>query len=76
MTEKSKATQNKAEDVETPKQKRIDIPIMAKAEISRMSQNLDRYINGVAAGLGIEGNWQFDMRKMQIIVEDTKCPQI
>lgn len=70
---KPKATQNLAKDTETPKikLKRLDVPSVAKAEISRMASTLDNYIAGVVAGLGIKGRWSFDMRKLQVIVEDT-----
>lgn len=73
MKNKPKATKNLAKDIETPKikLKHIDIPNVAKVEISRMTSTLDNYIAGVVAGLGIKGRWSFDMRKMQIIVEDT-----
>ena len=67
---KPKATNNLAKDVERPKLKRIDIPNVAKAEISQMTQKLDTYIAGVVAGLGIKGRWSFDVRTMKIIVED------
>ena len=67
---KVKASENKAKDVETPKVKRIDIPDSAKAEIARMQQNVNTYLAGVAAGLNIKGNWQFDARSMQFIVAE------
>lgn len=70
MSKKPKASENKVKDVETPKTKRIDIPIAAKVEIARITQNMNDYVAGVAAGLGIEGKWRIDMRNMQIIVED------
>lgn len=71
MAKKPKATENKAKDVETPKQ-RIPIPNAAKAEIGRMNQSLEIYLSGVVVGLGIKGKWNYDAQKMQIIVEDTK----
>lgn len=69
-----KATENLAKDVETPKikLKRIDIPDNAKVPIARMKADLDNFIAGVVAGLGIEGKWGFDGQKMQVIVEDKK----
>ena len=70
MAEKPEATENKAKDVETPKEKRIDLPDAAKVEITRMTQKLDNYLAGVVAGLGIKGKWAYDMQSMQFIVED------
>ena len=69
---KIKSSGNKAKDVETkvPKLKQVEIPDMAKIEIARMSQNLDRYLAGVAAGLNIKGRWRFDTQKMQLLVEE------
>ena len=72
MKKRPKATQNNAKDVETPKLKRIDIPMAAKAEIGRMNQSLEIYLSGVVVGMGIKGKWNYDAQKMQIIVEDTK----
>lgn len=72
MAKKPKASENKAKDVETPKMKRIDIPNIAKAEIARITQNMNDYIAGVVAGLGIEGKWSIDMQKMQFVVKDEK----
>lgn len=69
MANKPKANENLANDVETPKLKHIDIPAVAKVEISRMTQNLDIYISGVAAGLGVKGKWSFNVNSMQLIVE-------
>ena len=74
MSKRPKAKQDKAKDVVTkqptpPKLKSIDIPNGAKVEIARMTQNLDNYLNGVVAGLGIKGKWSFDARKMQLLVE-------
>lgn len=66
MTEKPKATK----DVESLKLKHIDIPPVAKAEITRLNQPMSNYIAGVVAGLGIEGEWSFDMQKMQFIVKE------
>lgn len=50
--------------------KRIDIPNAAKAEIARITQNMNGYIAGVVAGLGIEGKWSIDMQKMQFVVKE------
>ena len=69
---KPKATENLAKDVETPKMKRIDIPIAAKVEIDRMSRELDNYVAGVVAGMGIKGRWSVDVKTMQFIVEDNQ----
>ena len=66
MSKKTLARNNLAKDVET---KRIDIPDAAKAEILRMSQNLDKYVAGVAVGLGIKGRWSFDVRNMQLVMQ-------
>ena len=55
---------------ETPKQKRIDIPKGAKNEIALMNVNLKTYIAGMVAGMNIEGNWAFDLKSNQIVVED------
>lgn len=67
---KPKATENLAKDVETPKMKRIDIPIAAKVEIARMSRELDNFIAGVVAGMNIRGRWSVDVKTMQLLVED------
>ena len=72
MTKKPKASENLAKDIETLKTRRVDIPDVAKMEIARITQNMNDYIAGVVAGLGIEGKWNIDMRSMQIIVEDKK----
>lgn len=66
------AKKNVAENVETkpPKLKRIDIPDIAKAEIARLTQNLDNYLAGVVAGLSIKSRWSFNMQTKQVIVED------
>ncbi len=69
---KPKASLNKAKDVEAPKLKHIDIPNAAKAEINRMSQRLEIYLEGVVVGMGIKGKWNYDARTMKILVEDTK----
>lgn len=69
---KPKAKDNLAKDVETPpppKMKRIDLPETARVEVARMTQNLDTYIAGIVAGMGIKGKWAYDVRKMQILVE-------
>lgn len=49
--------------------KRTDIPDVAKAEIARMQQNLNTYLAGIVAGMGIKGRWSFDLQRMQIIQE-------
>ncbi len=67
MKKKPKATKNLAKDVIT---KRIDIPNAAKVEIARMSRELDNYVAGVVAGIGIKGKWAVDVSTMQFIVED------
>jgi len=72
MAKRPRATKNKAKDVETPKIKRIDIPDAAKADITAMSKNLDTYISGVVAGLGIKGRWAFDFSRMQIVIQKEK----
>lgn len=56
-----------SETDKVPKVKRIDIPNPAKIEIARITQNMNNYIAGVAIGLGIEGEWTFDMQEMQIV---------
>lgn len=66
MSKRPLAKQNLAADVET---KRIDIPDIAKIEIARMSQNLDKYVAGIAVGLGIKGKWSLDVRNMQFVVQ-------
>lgn len=53
-----------------PKLKQINIPDAAKVELARMSQNLDNYIKGMVTGLGVKGKWTFDMKSMQLFVED------
>lgn len=58
---KSKASKNLA---------KIDIPDIAKAEITRRTASLDNYVAGVVAGLGIKGKWSFDFRSMKIVVGD------
>lgn len=68
---KPKAEKSLAKDVETPKMKRIDIPKTAKAEIARANAEINNYISGVAAGLGIKGKWGIDMKTMQFVVEET-----
>lgn len=73
MSKKIKSIKNKAKNIETkssPKLKRVEIPDMAKIEIARMSQNLDRYLAGVVAGLNIKGKWSFDTQKMQLFIEE------
>lgn len=73
MSKKPKASRNLAKDVQRPrppKLKRIDIPNGAKAEILGMEQNLNRYLAGVVAGLGIKRPWNLDRQRMQIVVED------
>lgn len=72
MKKKPKSSQNKAENVETPKLKHIDIPNSAKAEINRMNERLEIYLSGVVVGMGIKGKWDYDAQKQQIIIEDTK----
>lgn len=52
------------------KVKHIDLPDVAKAEITNMNQGLNHYLAGVAAGMGIKGKWSFDLRAMQFIVEE------
>ena len=69
MKKKPKASE-KAKDVVTPQLKRIDIPNAARIEIARMSRELDNYIAGVVAGMGIKGRWSVDVKTMQFIVED------
>ena len=51
------------------KLKRVDIPDIAKAKIIRANQEMNDYLTGVAAGMGIKGRWSVDMDKMQFIVE-------
>ncbi len=68
MKKNPKSSENKAKDVVTPK--RIDIPNAARIEIARMSRELDNYIAGVVAGMGIKGRWSVDVKTMQFIVED------
>ena len=60
---KPKASENKAKDVEI---KRIDLPDDAKAEIRLMQQNLNTYLAGVVAGLGIKGKWTFDGKNILV----------
>ena len=72
MTKKPKASENLAKDIETPKTRRVDIPDVAKMEIARITQNMNDYVAGVVAGLGIEGKWSIDMQKMQFVVKDEK----
>ncbi len=69
MKKKPKSSENKAKDVVTPKIKRIDIPNTARIEIARMSRELDNFIAGVVAGMGIKGRWRFDVSTMQFLVE-------
>jgi hypothetical protein len=64
------ATKNTAKDVVQPKMKTIRVNPQAAAEISRMSGKLDSFIAGTVAGMGIKGPWQFDIRKMSIIVPE------
>lgn len=64
---KPKASENKAKDVE---RKRIDLPDNAKAEIRLMQQNLNTYLAGVVAGLGIKGKWRLDMKNLCIWAEN------
>ena len=71
MTKKPKSTKNLAKNVITPKLKRIDIPTTAKVEITRANVEINNYISGVAAGLGIKGKWGIDMKAMQFVVEET-----
>ena len=68
MKKKPKATKNLAKDVET---KRIAIPNVARAEIARANVEINNYIAGVAAGMGIKGRWSIDMKTMQFIVESS-----
>ena len=70
MTKKPKASENLAKDIETLKTRRVDIPDVAKMEIARITQNMNDYVAGVVAGLGIEGKWSIDMGKMQFVVKD------
>jgi hypothetical protein len=75
MIKKAKASKNLAKDVERktvpqPKSKSVNIPDSAKVEITRMTQNLDNYLNGVIVGLGIKGKWSFNPQTMQLLVED------
>ncbi|HDY84147.1 hypothetical protein LCGC14_1655750 [marine sediment metagenome] len=56
----------KPKDVET---KHIAIPDVAKAKLIRANQEMDNYLAGVAAGMGIKGRWRVDLNKMQFVVE-------
>lgn len=60
---------NKAENVKKPK--RIDIPDKAKAEVARITQNLDTYVAGVVAGMKIKGKWAFDIQTKQIVIMES-----
>lgn len=71
MTEtKIKATDNLAKDVEQPKTRLIPVPPQARTEIIRLGQLLDNYIAGTVAGMGITGQWGFDMKTKQVIVQE------
>lgn len=63
-----KPSENKAKDVETPKEKRIDISDRAKNKIKRMDSNMQHYISAIADEKEIEGPWTFDFKKLQIVV--------
>ncbi len=62
------STKNLAKDVIKPDMKRLDIPQAAKNEIARLATQLDTYIAGTVAGMGIKGPWSFDMKRMQVVV--------
>ena len=52
--------------------KRIAIPDVAKAEIIRANQEMNNYLAGVVAGMGIKGRWSVDVKTMQLLVEDNQ----
>ena len=54
---------------EKPKIKRIPMPPQVKAQINRIRQQLDTYISGAAAAMGIHNHWQADLDKLEFIVE-------
>ena len=69
---KFQATKNIAKQVVKPKMKSIQLPKAAAVEVRRQSIALDTYIQGIVAGMGITGPWQFDMRNKTILVPDIK----
>lgn len=66
-----KASNNKAPDVETPKEKRIAIPEPARTQILQRQANLNTYISGVASALGIV-DWALDLTKMEFVEKPKK----
>lgn len=67
---KPKSSENKAKDVETKpplQEKRTPIPEPARAQILQRQANLNTYISGVAAALGIKENWTLDLQRLEFV---------
>ena len=53
-----------------PKIKRIDLPAQIKVTLARMDRDAEMLLQGVVAALDIKGQWSYDPRTKQIVVED------
>ena len=67
---KFQATKNTAKAVTKPKMKSIPIHPIARAEINKRSTQMDNYIAGIVASMGIKGPWNFDFNTKSILVPD------
>jgi len=51
-----------------PKEVRVKLPASAVTHINKLQLELNTYVSGVVAGMGVE-NCQLDMRTMEIVFE-------